>query len=66
MNDEALNLSIRKFLKKVGINSQMAIEKAVREADEGGSLADDIPVKMRLTIDQLDIDVEFDDSLKTK
>ena len=66
MNDEALNLSIRKFLKKVGINSQMAIEKAVREADEGGRLADDIPVKMRLTIDQLDIDVEFDDSLKTK
>jgi len=26
MNDEALNMSIRKFLKTVGVNSQLAIE----------------------------------------
>ena len=25
MNDEALNMSIRKFLKTVGVNSQLAI-----------------------------------------
>ena len=42
MNDEALNMSIRKFLKTVGVNSQLAIEKAVQniEANAGG------PVRM--------------------
>ena len=39
MNDEALNMSIRKFLKTVGVNSQLAIEKAVRKAIEDGKLA---------------------------
>ena len=29
MNDEELNLSIRKFLKLVGVNSQREIEHAV-------------------------------------
>ncbi|MFZ9562095.1 MAG: DUF6494 family protein, partial [Burkholderiales bacterium] len=38
MNDEALNMSIRKFLKTVGVNSQLAIEKAVRKAIEDGKL----------------------------
>ena len=38
MNDEALNMSIRKFLKTVGVNSQLAIEKAVRKAIEEGKL----------------------------
>ena len=38
MNDEALNMSIRKFLKTVGVNSQLAIEKAVRKAIEDGTL----------------------------
>ena len=39
MNDEALNMSIRKFLKTVGVNSQLAIEKAVTQAVDGGKLA---------------------------
>ena len=38
MKDEALNMSIRKFLKTVGVNSQLAIEKAVRKAIEDGTL----------------------------
>jgi len=32
MNDEALNLSIRKFLKLVGVSSQREIEHAVAKA----------------------------------
>ena len=32
MKDEALNMSIRKYLKTVGVNSQIAIEKAVHRA----------------------------------
>ena len=31
MNEEALNMSIRKFLKKVGITSQREIERAVAD-----------------------------------
>ncbi len=30
MNEDALNMEIRKFLKQVGVTSQREIEKAVR------------------------------------
>jgi len=36
MNEEALNLSIRKFLKTVGVNSQREIEHAVAKAAAAG------------------------------
>jgi hypothetical protein len=32
MNEEALNTSVRKFLKKLGVTAQREIEKTVREA----------------------------------
>lgn len=38
MNEEALNTSLRKFLKKVGVTSQREIEKAVRSAIEAGEI----------------------------
>lgn len=38
MNDDAFNMSMRRFLKKVGVTSQQEIEKAVRAAAEDGSL----------------------------
>jgi len=39
MNNEALNGNIRKFLKTVGVNSQLAIEKAVRQSlSSGGTI----------------------------
>jgi hypothetical protein len=38
MNEEALNATVRKFLKKVGITSQREIEKAVRDAVASGRL----------------------------
>ena len=38
MNEEVFNLSIRKFLKKVGINSQREIEQTVRELIAEGKL----------------------------
>src|SRR6185437_6166759 len=38
MNEEALNLSIRKFLKAVGVGSQRAIEHAVADAAAGGGI----------------------------
>jgi hypothetical protein len=38
MNEEILNSTLRKFLKKVGITAQREIEKAVREAVAAGRL----------------------------
>ena len=39
MNEDALNTSLRKFLKKVGVTSQREIEKAVRAAVDEGRLS---------------------------
>ena len=66
MNDEALNMSIRKFLKTVGVNSQLAIEKAVRKAIEDGKLkgSESLPVAMTLKVSGLDVSVTFDGELK--
>jgi hypothetical protein len=38
MNEETFNLSIRKFLKVVGVSSQREIEQAVAKAIAGGSI----------------------------
>ena len=53
MNEEALNMSIRKFLKEVGVSSQREIEKSVREALARGDLegAMTLEARMNLTID---------------
>jgi hypothetical protein len=39
MNEEVFNMSLRKFLKKVGVTSQREIEKAVRAALDAGKLS---------------------------
>jgi hypothetical protein len=66
MDDEALNMSIRKFLKTVGVNSQLAIEKAVRQAIEDGKLKgnETMPAQMTLTVGTLELDVRFDGELR--
>ncbi len=40
MNEDAFNMSVRNFLKKVGITSQREIEKAVRDAIAAGKISD--------------------------
>jgi hypothetical protein len=66
MNDEALNMSIRRFLKTVGVNSQLAIEKAVRQAIAEGRLKgnETFPAVMTLNVGTLALDVRFDGELK--
>ena len=61
MNEEALNLSIRKFLKAVGVGSQRAIEHAVADAAAGGRIAgaESFPAKMTLEIVGLNLNVVF-------
>ena len=57
MDEEALNLEVRKFLKKVGINSQRQIEKAVHAAVDTGNLSigESLSVNVILEIPQLEI-----------
>jgi hypothetical protein len=66
MNDEALNMSIRKFLKTVGVNSQLAIEKAVRRALEEGRLKgnENMPAEMTLVVGKLDVNIRFEGELR--
>jgi hypothetical protein len=61
MDEEALNLSIRKFLKLVGINSQREIEHAVTKAIEARVVSgtESFPAKMTLEIPGLSVKVEF-------
>jgi len=52
MDDDVFNMSLRKFLKKVGVTGQRAIEDAVREALAAGALKGDekLPAEMTLTL----------------
>ncbi len=53
MSDD-FNMSIRKFLKQVGVTSQQAIEEALRKA--GDAAGREYEAKMVLTIDGLDLE----------
>lgn len=46
MDDETFNMSMRKFLKQVGVTSQQQIEKAVRDS---GQTSGKVAVKVVLT-----------------
>ena len=62
MNEEKLNISIRKFLKGVGINSQRIIEKRIRDIVENDKNADlsKVKVTMQITSPELQIDEKID------
>ncbi len=62
MNPETFNMSIRKFLKSVGVQSQREIEHAVEKALAEGRLkgSETLPAKMTLTIEGLAISVAID------
>jgi hypothetical protein len=66
MNEDALNQSIRQFLKHVGIHSQREIEKAVTAALEGKSVAgsDKFPAQMTLSVPGLKLEVRFDGEIR--
>ena len=66
MNQETFNLSIRKFLKMVGINSQREIEQAVTKAIESRKIAgtESFPAHVTLKVAGLGIDVTFDGEIR--
>jgi hypothetical protein len=66
MDQETFNLSIRKFLKMVGINSQREIEQAVAQAISDGTITgnETFPAKMTLEIAGIKLRVHFDGEIE--
>ncbi len=62
MDENHLNMEIRKFLKKVGVTSQREIEKAVKSALDNSKLSGSETLKahMRLEIDEVDLDLRIE------
>ena len=65
MNDDNFNMSIRVFLKMVGVKSQHEIEQAVAQAIASGQLKgnEKLPAKMTLTIGPANLNVSFDGTI---
>jgi Family of unknown function (DUF6494) len=65
MDEETLNMSVRKFLKTVGVTSQREIEKAIRAAVDDGRLPSGAPLtaRARITVDGVNLDFVVDGSL---
>ena len=66
MNEDAFNMSLRKFLKKVGVTSQREIEKAVRAAIDEGRLSgsETLKAKCVLTVEGVEMTVDIDGALE--
>jgi hypothetical protein len=66
MNEETFNLSIRKFLKMVGVNSQREIERAVADALSAARIqgAESFPATVRLQMPSLGVDVVFNGEIR--
>src|SRR5688572_12706058 len=66
MHEETFNLSIRKFLKIVGINSQREIEQAVRKALEEGHIKGDetFPASVTLAVPELNLSFKIDGEIR--
>jgi hypothetical protein len=57
MNEDTLNMEVRKYLKKVGVTSQREIEHAISKAIESGTLkgTENIAVRMTLNVPAIDL-----------
>lgn len=66
MNEDNFNMSIRAFLKMVGVHSQHEIEQAVAKAMANGQLSgnEKMPAKMTLTVPQANLNISFDGIIK--
>jgi 16S rRNA U516 pseudouridylate synthase RsuA-like enzyme len=65
MNPDTFNMSVRKFLKHVGVHSQREIEAAVERAIATGKVKGDERLKatMTLVVDGIALEVEFKDDI---
>ena len=68
MNEDALNTTVRKFLKKLGVTAQREIEQAVRQAAADGRLAGGKPLtaKATVTIGGIGLSFEVDGAIEVE
>ena len=66
MDEEVFNIQLRKFLKKVGIQSQREIEQAVRDGVASGALKgnETLSASVRLQLGETGLDVTIEDDIK--
>jgi hypothetical protein len=66
VDEGRFNMSVRKFLKVVGVTSQREIEAAVREAVKSGRLRGDekLGAKVTLTIEAIGLRHEIQDEIE--
>jgi hypothetical protein len=66
MNEDVFNMSVRKFLKKVGITAQREIENTVREALSKGSLTgkEKLPAKVTIALGQTRLNLVIDGEIE--
>ena len=68
MDEDALNRTVRKFLKNVGVTSQREIELAVLKALEEGRLKGDeqLPAKATVTLGGVDLSIQIEGQIELK
>lgn len=59
MNEDTLNMEIRKFLKKVGVTSQREIEHAILKAVKDGKLNGSESIDVKVTLEAPTIDIQY-------
>ena len=65
MNEDHLNLEIRKYLKKVGITSQRELESQIKKSITEGSLkvGDSLDIEMKLVVNDINLQHIISDKL---
>ena len=58
MNEEKLNISTRKLLKNVGINSQRIIETSIRKSINGGVINNSKKIKVSVTLEISELNIK--------
>jgi Family of unknown function (DUF6494) len=66
VDEEAFNLSVRKFLKQLGITAQREIERGVREGVDAGRLQGDerLPARATVRVEGLDEDIVIEGEIE--
>ena len=63
MDEDLFNISVRKFLKQVGVTSQRVIEEAVRSGKVQGNV---VKVKMMLTAENAPINHVIEEEIELR
>ncbi len=67
MNEDVLNTTVRKFLKKLGVTAQREIEQAVRQAAADGRLkGEPLIAKATVTVSGIGLSFEVDGAIEVE